>query len=138
MNATPRAIPNQLGQRPVLTYSDGENSSASVGVAVWRTALKSPLAAVLKVSREVCMLWSPEHELLGAKFQDIYENRGNGPSADPGHMARIISRKPVDPLHRQCGGSGVACLWIFLCQVWRRYCVLYLGNDSTPTHHSMI
>ena len=58
MNATPRAIPNQLGQRPVfLTYSDGENSSASVGVAVWRTALESPLAAVLKVSREVRMLW---------------------------------------------------------------------------------
>ena len=46
-------------------------------------------------------------------------------------MARITGREPVDPVHPQCGGSRVACLWILRGHVRRRHCGLDLGNDCT-------
>ena len=99
-----------LTQRSVFrANSDGEGSSACVGVAVCGTTLKTSLAAFLKVPREVRMLWSPRHEFVGSTFWDIHEIEAIGPL-----VMLATCRKPVDPLHRQCGGSGVACLWIFL------------------------
>ena len=106
INATPREIPNQSTQRSVFrTNSDREGSSACVGVAGWRTTLKTPLAAFLKVPREGRTLWSLRHEFVGSTFRDIHEIEAIGPLA-----MLATGRKPVDPLHRQCGGSGVACL----------------------------
>ena len=96
------------------------------------TTLKTSLAAFLKVPREVRMLWSPRHEFVGSIFRDTHEIEAIGPLA-----MLATGRKPVDPLHRQCGGSGVACLWIFLSHPWRRCCGPCIGNGSIPTHHTM-
>ena len=71
-STTQREIQNQLGQRTVsLAYSDEDGSSASVGVAVWGTTLKSPLAAFLEVPSEARVLWSSQQEICAASFWDI-------------------------------------------------------------------
>ena len=64
--------------------------------------------------------------IVQCKLPGHLRNRGNRPTGHSGHMARIICRKLVDPLHRHCGGSVVVCLWIFQNHVWTRYCGPYV------------
>ena len=77
-HAHPREIPISVGLMPlVLSYSDGEGSSAGVGVAVWGSALPRPLAAFVQLPREVRMYWSACSSLAPAN--DIYEIEAIGP-----------------------------------------------------------
>ena len=77
-HAYPREIPISVGCMPlVLSYSDGEGSNAGVGVAVWGSALPRPLAAYVKVPREVRMYWSACAS--SAPANDIYEIEAIGP-----------------------------------------------------------
>ena len=62
-----------------ITYSDGEGSDAGVGVGVRGGSLKSPLAAYLRIPREVRMLWSAQRHLTPTAGNDIYEIEAVGP-----------------------------------------------------------
>ena len=51
-----------------LPGNDGEDSDAGVGVAVWGGSLGEPLAAFLKVPREVRLLWGAQRDLSPASL----------------------------------------------------------------------
>ena len=109
-SATPREIPKHLRQR--LVFPPG------VGVAVWGTMLKSPMAAFPTVFREVRMLWSSQHELFGASFQDIHEIEAVGPlvilATWPGFLAGILWIHFIDNAAAQAslvsGSSSITLL----------------------------
>ena len=132
VGATPRKIPKHLRQRSVsVTYGDGEVSYAGVGV---ENNFNVATCCIFRSSSGCSSVLVIPHELVSVIFQGHLWNRGNRPSADPAHMARIISRELLDRLHRQCGGSSVACQCIFFGHVRGRQCRLELRDDTTSAH----
>ena len=74
----PREVPISPVDMPwAVSYSDGEGSEAGVGVAVWASGWDRPLAAYLKVPREVRRYWRPSVD--GVDPRDIFEIEAIGP-----------------------------------------------------------
>ena len=78
-----RPVPASLtSKKVVVSYSDGEGGSAGVGVALWHRSLECPVAAYLRVPREVRLLWSKArgHALPSERLNDIFSIEAVGPA----------------------------------------------------------
>ena len=78
----PRQVPVSLQSKGVvISYSDGEGESAGVGVAVWHYSQEVPVAAFLKVPREVRLLWNTAKasQLPSELLSDIFHIEAVGP-----------------------------------------------------------
>ena len=89
----PRVVPVGLRHRGVvISYSDGEGGGGGVGVAVFHYSFP-PVAAFLKVPREVRLLWSSARSeaLPTEEISDIYSIEALGPAvilAEFEHLVR--------------------------------------------------
>ncbi|MGB1192278.1 MAG: hypothetical protein ACPG3T_05100, partial [Pseudomonadales bacterium] len=76
----PRAVLVSPGDMPFfVSYSDGEGTHAGVGVAVWGSTLVHPIAAYLKVPRELRLTWAKQRHRHSTDFRDIFEVEAIGP-----------------------------------------------------------
>ena len=74
----PREVPITPLQLPwAVSYSDGEGCEAGVGVAVWTSDLVRPVAAYLKVPREIRTYWRSSD--ADSVRHDIFEVEAIGP-----------------------------------------------------------
>ena len=65
-------------KRLVITYSDGEGSTAGVGVAIWEEGRETE-AGYLRTPPSVRRLWSRQKE-IGGEHHDIFEIEALGPA----------------------------------------------------------
>ena len=60
----PRLVPTDLSvRRRIVSYRDGEESEAGVGVALWENEAQVVRAGVLRVPEEVRILWDHQENL---------------------------------------------------------------------------
>ena len=74
-NKFPRQVSLFWNKRTMISYSDGEGADAVVGVGLWIEGSPTPLAAYLKVPRELRLLWAQQR----ARCTDIFQIEAIGP-----------------------------------------------------------
>ena len=78
----PRVVQSCLRTRGVVvSYSDGEDAEAGVGVAVWHYHQSRPVAAFLHLPRQIRLLWSNARAqaLPSEQLTDIFSIEAVGP-----------------------------------------------------------
>ena len=86
----PRTIPlNMECMDWCVSYSDGEGADAGVGVALWSSRLKKPVAGFLYVPVEVRNLWLAQRQ-RSDQATDIYEIEAVGPLLVLHHWPHIL------------------------------------------------
>ena len=83
-----RKFPRQVclfqNKRTIITYSDGEGSSAGIGIGLWIQGRSKPLAAFTKCPREVRLLWAKQQHTSTSTthhLTDIFQIEAVGPLA---------------------------------------------------------
>ena len=80
---TARTVPTCLRTKGVIiTYSDGEGGLAGVGVGLWHYDNRKPLAAYMRVRRNIRRLWAAaksDSALENERLSDIFSIEAVGP-----------------------------------------------------------
>ena len=81
----------------VISYSDGEGSTAGVGIAIWSEGDETE-AGYIRTPAAIRRLWSRQKE-IGGEHHDILEIEALGP-VGAGYVARAPQGRALDPLYR--------------------------------------
>ena len=80
---TARTVPRCLRTKGfIITYSDGEGGLAGVGVGLWHYDKRKPLAAYMRVPRNIRRLWvaaKSDSALESKRLGDIFSIKTVGP-----------------------------------------------------------
>ena len=106
----------------MISYSDGEGADAGVGIGLWLPNDSTPLAAYLKVPRELRTLWAQQR----ARCNDIFQIEAIGPllvlATWPDHMANCLWIHFIDNAAAQSalvnGSSSVASGDLIVGHTW--------------------
>ena len=121
-SAMPRQVTLLQHKRTLLSYSDGEGAQAGVGIGLWIPGNPTPLAAYVKIPREIRLLWAQQQ----ATPTDIYQIEAIGPllvlATWPNHMADCLWIHFIDNAAAQSalvnGSSSVASGDIIVGTTW--------------------